>query len=80
MWAFHIKKRLPGLDYEYNIIWSPDAITTFEERIEYLNIHWTDKEVRNFKIRVKQYFNILEQTPLIGKKPGKFKNIYIALL
>ena len=64
----------------YNIIWSPDAITTFEERLEYLNIHWTDREVKNFKVRVTEYLETLEQAPFIGRKPGKFKNIYIGLI
>jgi len=34
----------------YDIIWTSEAVTTFEERIEYLTIHWTEKEISKFSI------------------------------
>ena len=64
----------------YNIIWTPESLSTFEDRITYLEIHWTDKEITNFKNRVKEYLDTLKQEPLIGKKPGKHKNIYMGLI
>lgn len=48
--------------------------------IAYLKIHWTEKEITNFKKRVKEYLEVLKEKPLIGKKPGKFKNVYFGLI
>jgi hypothetical protein len=64
----------------YSIIWMPEAILTFGDRIKYLKIHWTEKEIRNFENRVKQYLDVLKDEPYIGKRPGKHKNVYIGLI
>jgi plasmid stabilization system protein ParE len=64
----------------YTVIWTSEALATFEDRIAYLNIHWTDKEITNFKSRVKEYLNTLSETPFIGKKPGKLKDVYMGLI
>ena len=64
----------------YAITWTPEALVTFEDRIAYLKIHWTEKEISNFKKRVIEYLGILKEKPLIGKKPGKFKNVYMGLI
>jgi hypothetical protein len=64
----------------YSIIWMPESFATFDERIQYLNIHWTDKEIRNFKNRVNEYLEVLKEEPLIGKKAGKLKNVHIGLI
>jgi plasmid stabilization system protein ParE len=58
----------------------PEAILTFGNRIEYLKIHWTDKEIRNFENRIKQYLEVLKDEPYIGKRPGKLKNVYIGVI
>jgi plasmid stabilization system protein ParE len=64
----------------YSIIWSPDALMSFEERIEYLKINWTEKEIINFRQRVNEYLEVLKETPFIGKKPNKLKNLHIGLI
>ena len=64
----------------YSINWMPKAFKTFHDRIEYLNIHWTEKEITNFHKRVKEYLDILKDKPFIGKKAGKVKNVYIGLI
>ncbi len=30
------------------VIWSPQAVKSFEEIIEYLETNWTEKEIKNF--------------------------------
>ncbi len=62
------------------IIWTSEALMTFEDRIEYLKIHWTEKEISNFKKRVNEYLDVLKEKPLIGKNPGKLKNVHIGLI
>jgi len=32
----------------YKIIWSPEAITTFEAIVEYISVNFTNKEVASF--------------------------------
>jgi plasmid stabilization system protein ParE len=64
----------------YTIVWTTESLSTFEDRITYLKIHWTDREITNFKNRVKEYLDTLKQEPLIGKEPGKLKNVYMGLV
>jgi plasmid stabilization system protein ParE len=64
----------------YSIVWTTQAYTSFERRIEYLAIHFTDREIKNFRQRVKEYLEVLKEEPGIGKKPGKYKNVHIGLV
>lgn len=64
----------------HTIIWSPDAESSFEERLEYLRTNWTEKEIVKFKKRVKEYFEILKEHPRIGKRFGKRKDLHIGLI
>ena len=65
---------------KYAIIWSPTAINTFEERLKYLEIHFTEKEIKKFIKRVSNYLDTLSNEPLITKRPGKPKNVHIGLV
>ncbi|HEY8927821.1 MAG TPA: hypothetical protein VIM55_01425 [Mucilaginibacter sp.] len=56
-----------------------EGLITFEDRIAYLNIHWTQKEIDSFTQRALEYLDILKVQPLIGKK-GKIKGVRIGLL
>lgn len=64
----------------FSIAWTSEAFRTFEERIEYLTIHWTDKEINNFKQRVTKYLSILNNEPFIGKKADYLNNVYSGLI
>ena len=64
----------------FSIIWMPEALETFEDRIEYLRIHWTEKEIKNFKKRVKDYLDILAFEPRIGKQPERLKDVRMGLI
>jgi hypothetical protein len=55
----------------FTVRWTKEADSTFGDRIHYLNIHWTDKEIKNFRERVREYLDTLKEEPLIGKKAGK---------
>ena len=63
----------------YSIIWMPEALATFDDRIEYLKIHWTEREITNFNKRVADYLEILRNEPFIGKK-GRLNNIHIGFI
>jgi len=58
----------------------PEAFKTFNDRIAYLEIHWTDKEIASFHKRVKEYLETLKDKPFIGKQAGKAKNVHIGLI
>ena len=60
----------------YAVIWTKESVITFEDRIEYLKIHWTEREIKNFKKRVNSYLNVLPVAPFIGKKHERLKNVY----
>ena len=51
----------------FNLEWTEEALSTFEDRIDYLKQHWTEKEIRNFKKRVRNYLDTLIESPFIGK-------------
>jgi plasmid stabilization system protein ParE len=64
----------------YSIVWTTKAYTSFEDRIGYLAIHFTDREIKNFRQRVKEYLEVLKEEPGIGKQPGNYKNVHIGLI
>ena len=64
----------------YTISWTEEALSAFEDRITYLKIHWTEREIANFKKRVSEYLHVLEEEPLIAQKPGKFKNVHMGVI
>jgi len=64
----------------YSVTWTQEALITFEDRIDYLKIHWTEKEIRSFKKRVREYLETLKKNPLIGKNPGKLNNVFMGLI
>jgi hypothetical protein len=49
----------------FEIIWTSKAIQTFGKRIEYLEEHWTEKEIFNFTSRVNEYLETLKSQPLM---------------
>ena|ERR1700676_4812259 len=64
---------------KYAIIWTPEALSTFEERIKYLK-YIGQKKKTNFKKRVNEYFEIFEEKPPIGNTSCKLKSVYICLI
>jgi plasmid stabilization system protein ParE len=64
----------------YGIIWTSEALETFGDRIAYLKIHWTEKEIVNFKKRVKEYLDVLQESPFMAQRPGKLKNVHIGVV
>ena len=65
---------------KYQVVWTAEAIDSFEERIAYLTVHWTNKEIDNFKKRTIEYLNTLVESPLMGRKTGRLKNVYTGLI
>jgi plasmid stabilization system protein ParE len=64
----------------FTVLWTREASKTFDERIAYLQQHFSEREISNFKIRVETYLNTLGEEPFIGKQTGKRKNVFIGLI
>jgi plasmid stabilization system protein ParE len=52
-----------------SVIWSPRALENLHQVIEYLEMNWTDKVVKNFVLRMDTLVK------LIGERPTLFKQI-----
>lgn len=63
----------------YKVIWSPEAILTFDNIIEYLHENWTSKEVVRFIERTEDVIFLLEQNPYLFRGSDK-ENIHEALV
>lgn len=61
------------------IEWTPESILAFESTIEYLSIHWTEKEVEHFVVSTEIVINFISENPKMFRKTGR-KNIHEALI
>lgn len=55
----------------YKIIWAPKAINTFENVIDYLHNHWTDKQIKYFVERTEKTIHLLSNNPYLFKGSEK---------
>lgn len=60
----------------YNIVASPLANSTYLQNIEFLETHWTAKEVVSFITKVSDVITILKVNPQTFKKWEKDASIY----
>lgn len=63
----------------YKIIWAPEAITTFDNVINYLSEHWSPKEVVGFIEQVEHTIRLLERNPFLFRGSEK-QNLHEALV
>jgi plasmid stabilization system protein ParE len=54
----------------YKIIWSPEAVFTFNNIVNYLTESFSDKEVTSFIQTVNRRLLILQQFPKISRPAG----------
>lgn len=47
----------------YRLIWSLRAVENLKKIINYLEENWTEKEIKNFSIRLNTYLTIIEKRP-----------------
>ncbi|MBD1393854.1 type II toxin-antitoxin system RelE/ParE family toxin [Mucilaginibacter glaciei] len=64
----------------FEIIWTPKALNTFGKRINYLEKHWTEKELVRFTSRVNDYLLILKEQPLMFRQSYKVKHTHIGVI
>ena len=49
------------------IIWLPRAIQTYITNIQYLQAHWTEKELEYFKVLVEKKIENISHHPKLGR-------------
>jgi|WetSurMetagenome_2_1015567.scaffolds.fasta_scaffold1239954_1 plasmid stabilization system protein ParE len=47
----------------YKLIWSLKAVENLQKIINYLKENWSEKEIKNFSIRLDSYLRIIEKSP-----------------
>ena len=65
----------------FKISWTPKALQTYVDNMQYLQTAWTEKEVNNFAITVEKKLALLSKQPGIGTPRNKRQqNIRYTLL
>jgi plasmid stabilization system protein ParE len=65
---------------EYKIFWSDEALKNLDEILEYLNIEWSEKEVRQFKSKLSDQLEIIKKYPFIFPKSNRIPRLRKAVL
>lgn len=58
------------------ILWTTRAINGFEEIIEYIETHFTEREVGNFVKQSNDFFELLSQYPEMLERTGRQTNVF----
>ena len=60
----------------FEIVWSKRAIKGYDKIIDYLEEHWTERELINFVTGTDEFFRTLSAHPEILQKTNRNKNLY----
>lgn len=63
----------------FKIVWSKEAEDTFENIISYLEVKWTEKEIRKFVSETEKVVSIMRKNPFLFRGSDKAK-IFEALI
>jgi plasmid stabilization system protein ParE len=55
----------------FKIAWTPKALQTYVDNMQYLRTAWTEKEVKNFALTVEKKLSTLSKQPGIGAPRNK---------
>jgi len=59
----------------YSIIWSVEANQNLSDIISYLESHWSEKEIRNFFIKLEKALMLIAERPFIFQASDKRKKL-----
>ena len=65
---------------EFEIVWTKKSLSTFNNRLEYLEIHFSDKIILKFVSQVSKTLNTIKNSPLIFRKSNLLKDVYKGLI
>lgn len=63
----------------YKVTWSPKAVKTFNNVINYLEKNWTEKEIRNFVRLTDKVAHIISKSPYLFRSSEK-NNVFEVLV
>ena len=63
----------------YKIIWSPKALETFENVIQYLEENWSDKQIVSFVSETERVIKLISKNPYLFRGSEK-ENIFEAVI
>lgn len=63
----------------YTIFWSPKAVETFENVIQYLSENWTQRQIKSLVDKTDDIINLLSKNPYLFRKSRK-ANIHEVLI
>lgn len=55
--------------------WTPEAVDTFKQIIENLNVYWTQKEINIFIEQTELIIRYIQQNPYLYKSTSKNKQV-----
>ena len=64
----------------YKLIWSDEALQNLKRIIDYLEQHWTEKEIKKFSRLLDRQLELIQKNPLLFAKSDKLKNIRKSVL
>ena len=62
------------------VLWTPSAINSFDQIVQYLDENWTAKEVSKFVKRTAGVIDMLKRYPEMCSPSKKRKNVRISIL
>jgi plasmid stabilization system protein ParE len=58
------------------LVWTKRAIQGYDKIVNYLQQHWTEREVRNFIQESDDFFDLLSEYPEVLQKTGRYRNVH----
>ncbi|PID93531.1 MAG: hypothetical protein CSA95_07610 [Bacteroidetes bacterium] len=55
----------------YKILWTDNALLELQKTYNYLEINWTEQELRNLSTELENILKLISKNPTIFKESGK---------
>lgn len=64
----------------YNILWTDYALAELKTTIEYLETHWTEKEIKNLVSKIENILEFISKNPALFPQTQSRKNVRRAVV
>ncbi|WP_298307972.1 type II toxin-antitoxin system RelE/ParE family toxin [Flavobacterium sp.] len=64
----------------YKILWTDNALKELQKTVEYLEEHWTEKELRNLAINLEKTLNLISNNPYLFQSSEIKKDVRRAVV
>ena len=64
----------------YKILWTDNAFKELQKTIEYLEVHWTENELKNLAINLEKTLNLISQNPNLFQASNSKKDVRRAVV